>query len=107
MKLPIDTSAMQFVCAVAAEPLVDFETKQPRADDSGDPLYSLQLLALADGEANIIGVKVAGKLADTLRPGIAVKVNGLTAQPWTMGDRSGISYRADRIEPATGATKAS
>jgi len=35
MKLPIDTSAIAFLCALAPEPLVDFETKRPRADEHG------------------------------------------------------------------------
>ena len=29
MKLPVDTSAIAFLCAVEAEPVVDFETKRP------------------------------------------------------------------------------
>ena len=29
MKLPMDTSAMAFLCAVEAEPVVDFEINRP------------------------------------------------------------------------------
>ena len=29
MKLPVETSAMAFLCAVEAEPVVDFEIKRP------------------------------------------------------------------------------
>jgi hypothetical protein len=39
MRLPIDTSAISFLCALAAEPVLDFETKRPRADENGEPLY--------------------------------------------------------------------
>jgi hypothetical protein len=39
MKLPVDTSTIAFLCAVEAEPVVDFETKRPRADENGEPLY--------------------------------------------------------------------
>jgi hypothetical protein len=49
MKLPVDTSAIAFLCAVEAEPVVDFETKRPRADENGEPLYMVQLIALSDG----------------------------------------------------------
>ena len=28
MKLPIDTSAIAFLCALAPEPVIDFETKR-------------------------------------------------------------------------------
>jgi hypothetical protein len=49
MKLPVDTSAIAFLCAVEAEPVVDFETKRPRADENGEPLYLVQLIAVTDG----------------------------------------------------------
>ena len=49
MKLPVDTSAIAFLCAVEAEPVVDFETKRPRADENGEPLYMVQLIAMTDG----------------------------------------------------------
>ena len=48
MKLPIDTSAIAFLCALAPEPVIDFETKRPRADENGEPLYVIQLLAMGD-----------------------------------------------------------
>jgi hypothetical protein len=34
-------------------------------------------------------------------------VTGLVAQPWTMQDRSGVSFRAARVEPAIAHAKAS
>jgi hypothetical protein len=99
VKLPVDTSAIAFLCAVEAEPVVDFETKRPRADENGEPLYMVQLIAMTDGAADIIAVKVPG-MPSGLRQGHPVKVLGLVAQPWTMADRSGVAFRAARIEPA-------
>jgi hypothetical protein len=32
---------------------------------------------------------------------------GLVAQPWTMGDRAGVAFRAQRVEPAIPQAKAS
>jgi hypothetical protein len=107
MKLPVDTSAIAFLCAVEAEPVVDFETKRPRADENGEPLYVVQLIALTDGAAEILAVKVPGLPSAGLRQGHPVKVHGLVAQPWTMADRSGVAFRAARIEPAVPAAKAS
>jgi hypothetical protein len=100
MKLPVDTSAIAFLCAVEAEPVVDFETKRPRADENGEPLYMVQLIAMTDGAAEIIAVKVPGLPSAGIRQGHPVKVSGLIAQPWTMNDRSGVAFRAARIEPA-------
>ena len=107
MKLPVDTSAIAFLCAVEAEPVVDFETKRPRADENGEPLYMVQLIAMTDGAAEIIGVKVPGMPSQAIRQGHPVKVHGLVAQPWTMADRSGVAFRAARIESAVPQAKAS
>ena len=107
MRLPIDTSAISFLCALAPEPLVDFETRRPKADENGEPLYVIQLLAMGDGSADLLAVKVPGVPSQAIRQGAPVKVTGLVAQPWTMNDRSGVSFRAARIEPAMAAAKAS
>ena len=107
MKLPIDTSAIAFLCAMAPEPVVDFETKRPRADENGEPLYTVQLLVMGEDSADLIAVKVPGLPSAAIRQGHPVKVTGLVAQPWTMADRSGVSFRAQRIEPAMAQAKAS
>jgi len=67
----------------------------------------VQLLAMGDGSADLIAVKVPGVLSPSIRQGHPVKVTGLVAQPWTMNDRAGVSFRAARIEPAMAAAKAS
>src|SRR5829696_5552665 len=102
MKLPVDTSAIAFLCAIEAEPVVDFETKRLRADENGEPLYVVQLIAMTDGAAEILAVKVPG-----LPQGHPVKVHGLVAQPWSMNDRAGVAFRAARIEPVVAQAKAS
>ena len=60
MKLPIDTSAIAFLCAMAPEPVVDFETKRPRADENGEPLYVVQLLVMGEDSADLLAVMVSG-----------------------------------------------
>jgi hypothetical protein len=107
MKLPVDTSAIAFLCALEPEPLLDFETKRPRADENGEPLFVIQLIALTEGAAEIIAVKVPGIPSPAIRQGAPVKVTGLVAQPWTMNDRSGVAFRAARVEPAVAQAKAS
>jgi hypothetical protein len=107
MRLPIDSSAISFLCALAPEPVVDFETRRPKADENGEPLYVVQLLAMGDGSADLLAVKVSGVPSAAVRQGAAVKVVGLVAQPWSMADRSGVSFRAARIEPAISQAKAS
>jgi hypothetical protein len=92
VKLPIDTSAIAFLCALAPEPVVDFETKRPRADENGEPLYTVQLLVMGEDSADLIAVKVPGVPSAGIRQGAPVKVSGLVAQPWFQSsgrDRSG------------------
>ena len=107
MKLPVDTSSIAFLCALEPQPVLDFETRRPRADENGEPLYVVQLIALAEGEAEILAVKVPGVPSSGIRQGHPIKVHGLVAQPWSMNDRSGVAFRTARIEPVVAQAKAS
>lgn len=101
MRLPIDTSRLQFL-VVAAEPLRKFEEGRPRdawaprVDANGEVLWGVQLVAIGDGEAEIIRVSVPGE--PKLAQGEMVRVENLTAQAWEMGERSGVSFRASAIK---------
>jgi len=76
VKLPVDTSAVAFLCAMPPESLVDFETKRPRADENGEPLYVVQLVALAENSAEILAVKVAGMPSAAIRQGHRSRSSG-------------------------------
>ncbi len=106
MKLPIDTSGMTFLAAGPPEPVLDFASKAPKVDEHGAPLHSVQVVALNDGGAEVISVKVAGQPKGVTQ-GATVKITGLVATPWTMGDRSGVAYRAEKIEATTAGRSAS
>ena len=80
--------------------MLDFETKRPRADENGEVLFSVQVVALAEGSAEIIAVKVTGE--PQVAQGAMLQVHGLVASPWSMGDRTGVSFRAHRIEAVAG-----
>ena len=60
MRIPIDTSGMTFMAAAPARPVTDFDTRQHKADENGELLYNLQVVALDPDGAQIITVKVAG-----------------------------------------------
>src|SRR5215210_4054876 len=80
VRLPIDTSQLTFMCAAPARPVTDFETKQHKADQTtGELLYKVQTVAL-DSQ------------------GAMLKLEGLVALPWSMGERSGVSFRANKVE---------
>src|SRR3954453_21481189 len=106
MRLPIDTSRLQFLVVAAAEPLRQYEEGKPReawaprTDLNGDVLWRVQLVALGDGEAEIIRVAVPGD--PTVSQGEMAAVDGLTAQAWEMDGRSGMAFRAQAIRSAAG-----
>ena len=66
MRLPIDTSRLKFLVVAPAEPLRQYEEGKPReawaprTDVNGEVLWRVQLVALGDGEAEIIRVAVPG-----------------------------------------------
>jgi hypothetical protein len=89
---------MVLVAMAAPETVVDFTTRQPKADLNGQPLYTVQVAAMYDDQGEVLAIKVAGPPTG-ISPGQAVEVAGLVAQPWALGERSGVSYRAASIRP--------
>src|SRR6058998_569205 len=104
MRLPIDTSRLQFLAVAPAEPLRVFEEGKPReswaprTDANGEVLWRLQLVALGDGEAEIIRVAVPGDPGAS--QGEMVRVEGMTAQAWEKDGKSGVAFRASAIRSA-------
>jgi hypothetical protein len=111
VRLPIDTSQLKFLVVAPGEPLKQYEEGKPReswaprTDINGEVLWRVQLVALGDGEADIIRVAVPGD------PGIGqgemVRVEGMTAQAWEMDGRSGMAFRCHAIRPAAARTSGS
>ncbi len=61
---------------------------------------------MANGEAELVSVKVAGKVSAGVVPGTPLKVVGLAAMYWSIDGKSGMAFRASKIEPATGSVRA-
>ena len=106
MRLPIDTRRLKFLVVAPAEPLRQFEEGKPReswaprTDANGEILWRVQLVAMGDGEAEIIRVALPGdpKVAEA----DMVQVDALVAQPWEMEGRSGVSFRCAAIHGGAG-----
>ncbi len=96
MKLKVDTAGVLFLLVRDAVPVLDWATKEVKADDDGVPLYQVQLVAMGDGEAEVINVKVVGQ-PEGLTVNGPVRIEGLTVQPWSMGDKHGLAFRAAAI----------
>ena len=101
MKLKVDTSNLTFLVVAAAVPVRDFDTGRAKVED-GQALFSVRLVAMdpGSGEAEIIAVKIPGEPVG-LVPGQPVRLHELTAQPWSIADKSGVAFRAAGVEPAT------
>ncbi len=97
MRLPIDTTSVRFAAAGPAEPVLDYETRAPKLDESGVALFNVPLFAAGTGVKDSITVKVAGE-PKGLGEFIPVKVTNLMATTWEVGSNHGVSFRADRIE---------
>ena len=100
MRLSIDTSVMNFVAACAPEPSVNFETKAQTVDDTGRPIFQVHLFVVGAGGRDVITVKVPGE-PKGIGEFTPVKLVELVATTWAMGDRSGVSFKASKVEPTT------
>ena len=97
MRLPIDTTTVKFAAAGPAEPVLDFETRQPKTDENGVPLFNVPVFAAGSGVKDSITIKVAGEVKG-LSEFTIVKITNLIASTWEVGSNHGVSFRADRME---------
>jgi hypothetical protein len=101
MRFPIDTSRLRFLVVAPAEELRQFEEGKPReawarrTDMNGDVLWRVQVVALGDGDVEIIRVTVPGD--PKVGQGEMVRLQDMTVQGWEMDGRSGMTYRAATI----------
>ncbi|HZD01162.1 MAG TPA: hypothetical protein VFA46_13530 [Actinomycetes bacterium] len=103
MRLLIDTSQTTFLVGSEVEAVVDFTTKQPKADRHGQPLYQMQLVCFFrddDGKQRSETIRVRVPDLTAPPPGTPIKVAELVAVPWSNNGKNGVAYRAARIEPS-------
>lgn len=105
--IPVDVSAMTFVCVSPPRPkLVNQDTGEVKTDRNGQTVFTVGLSA-ADpmGRVDLLNVAVTGDQSVTI--GEVVTPVGLTAFPWeaVLGGekRWGVAFRADRIAPVSSA----
>lgn len=107
--IPVDVSRLGVLrCAVAPEPkLTGFETKEVKKDKEGNTIYTVAVTVRQEGRRiSVIEISVTGEPKGVVEGG-EVRVTGLEAFSWAMGDRHGISFRAAAITPAPVAAPAS
>ena len=107
MRLPVDTTVTHFVSAGPSEPVTDFDTKVQKIDPNGVALNQVHLFVVGDGGTReVITVKIPGEVRG-LGQFTPVKVTDLTANTWTMGERTGVSFKAAKIEAIASRTAGS
>ena len=102
--IPVDTARLGVLrCAIAPEAkLSNPETQEVKRDRDGNPVWTVAVTVRQDGRRiSVIEIAVSGQ-PKGIEEGQTVKVTGLTAFMWSMGDRHGVSFRADAITPVTG-----
>jgi hypothetical protein len=108
--IPVDTSVMRVVQFIGAEPRLD-EDGDPRNGRNGRPTYRVGTSVVMT-DAN--GALVAETLDVTVEVGEdgvvpgsglslldTVEFIGLVARPWSMGDRSGVTFSCAEIRAAS------
>lgn len=105
--IPVDVSALTFVCVSPPRPkLVNQDTGEVKTDRNGQTVFTVGLSAAdASGRVDLLNVAVVGDQSVTI--GEVVTPVGLVAFPWeaVLGGekRWGVAYRADRIAPVSSA----
>lgn len=99
-KLALLTDGDTTVAGDVAQPLVDRQSGEQRRDAAGKLLSVLLVVWLhRSGGADVVAVR-STDITEGIVQGSPVRLVGLTATPWAMDGRSGISYTAERIERA-------
>ncbi|MEV4866318.1 hypothetical protein [Streptomyces ossamyceticus] len=99
--IPVDTARLGVLrCAIAPEvKYSNTETQEVKRDRDGNPVYTVAVTVRQDRRRiSVIEIAVSGEPTG-IEEGQIVKVTGLTAFAWSMGDRHGVSFRADAITP--------
>jgi hypothetical protein len=101
MRFPIDCSKLEFLAVSALEPVTSYDSKEPKLDSDGRAIFQLSVVVLGHGNegAAIISVKVAGQ-PKNLVVGSPLTMRDLVLTTWQMGERRGVSFRAESIASA-------
>jgi|SRR5581483_8230707 len=90
------------VAIAASKPfaVTDYETKEPKMDDKGQQLYSVQTVLVLENERPET-VKIVGAVKGEIESGDMLALDGLSANFYTLKDgKSGLSVKAQAIRKA-------
>lgn len=99
MRLLIDTSRVSFTVGREPEAKKDQNGVQRVERNTNIPMWSVQLVAMDDGGAEVINVTVAAPQPPKVSIGQSVAPMELQAIPWVQNGRNGVAYRATDVKP--------
>jgi hypothetical protein len=106
MRFPIDVRSLSFIAGSDPAGVMDMEGRQRADKATGEPLWSLDLVALGGKDGpEVWHVRIVGE-PKGITTGQPVKVQGLTAMTWEIDGRHGVSFRVDGLEGSGGTAKA-
>ncbi|HVV09026.1 hypothetical protein [Amycolatopsis sp.] len=103
----IDTSQVTFTVGREAQPKTDQNGVQRVERSTNIPMWSVQLVAMDNGGAEVISVTVAAPAPPKVSIGSPVTPVELQAIPWAQNGRNGVAFRASEIKAVTGSKSAS
>lgn len=98
MRLLIDVSNVSFTVGREPEPKKDQNGVQRVDRNTAAPMWSVQLVAMDDGGAEVINVTVAAPQPPKVSVGQPVAPVELQAIPWAQNGRNGVAYRATDVK---------
>jgi hypothetical protein len=107
MRLLIDTSSVTFTVGREAEPKKDQNGVQRVERNTNIPMWSVQLVAMDEGGAEVISVTVTASTPPKVTTGAVVAPVELQAIPWAQNGRNGVAYRAADIKQLSGSKSGS
>jgi hypothetical protein len=101
MSIPIDTQKPRFMTADVPFAAVDYETKAPKLDRSGIPVWIVPITLMCPGQkAKILNVRVPGE-PKGLQAFQYVKLHNFFLTEWKNDKGNGLVYDASAVEPET------
>src|SRR5947207_2590685 len=104
MKLVVDTQGKTFTVTKEAVEKQDQNGRQKQDRITGEPLWTVQVMALDETGGEMLNVTAAGAMP-RVQVGASVGLVELEAIPWATNGRNGVAFRAKSIT-TPGATKA-
>ncbi|RZT84607.1 hypothetical protein EV383_1454 [Pseudonocardia sediminis] len=95
--IKVDTTGARYTVGAVAKPKTDMEGRQRQDRVTGASLFTTQLVKVDAEGAEILSITTPG--APAVDQGAEVRPVNLVAIPWQQGQRAGVAFKADAIEP--------